>query len=569
MPDVDSLPTRLIDVGSADTSYRVKLVETESEIRAMRDAGLLGARYIALSHCWGPSRPACLTTAETLKRNRTEIPWDSLAKTFQDAITVTRALGVRYLWIDSITIIQQDEDDWVKEASRMHEYYTNAYCTIAATWGDDDDSGLFCDRDEKYDPRPVMFHTANGNEYSVHVRWQTPHFTVQIPDWYRSGAMDFGKFPLLARAWVYQERMLSKRFVHFTRNEIMWECLEASTCQCYSTGAAFPDPKAEPAYDDSAHPKKTYQKAIASLSSGNVDQLAREWREIVTAYSRLSLTFGKDKFPALSGVNTDILQALLRGKQTHSLVDSPNTPRMINLYMTDEPDTWSDLSTPQGRSANVRRSLLDARSLDGGTVAGLLRSDILAQLLWSIQQYPVKRASRPQQWRAPSWSWAAVDSPIQYAKALHETGLQREMATYIGKTVITKARGNPFGELIDAAIVLRGRAVEGVRLSETMVRTVYKLDWPGEELHKRVFADASFALDCNLYPEDEWFIARGQSLLVLPVGATDGRAYGLVLEKHRKDSDAFMRVGLVTMAEENMEACLQTAGGTEGPFVIK
>lgn len=89
-------------------------------------------KYVALSHCWGPSQPFILTTAsETAFRNG--IPFQALPRTFQDAVTITRLLCLRYLWIDSLCILQDDKDDWERESANMADVYRNAYLTIAAS----------------------------------------------------------------------------------------------------------------------------------------------------------------------------------------------------------------------------------------------------------------------------------------------------------------------------------------------------------------------------------------------------------------------------------------------------
>ncbi|KAN0096769.1 Heterokaryon incompatibility protein (HET) domain containing protein [Hyaloscypha variabilis] len=71
------------------------------------------------------------------------IPLETLPKTFQDAISITRELGLRYIWIDSLCIIQDSPEDWEKEASLMHTVYKNAYCTVAASASRDGSGGCF------------------------------------------------------------------------------------------------------------------------------------------------------------------------------------------------------------------------------------------------------------------------------------------------------------------------------------------------------------------------------------------------------------------------------------------
>lgn len=117
-----TLPTRVIDVGSPDGRTEPRLYETSGE----------PGDYIALSHCWGGAQPL-RTTKETICSLKTCIPWAELPNTFQDAIKVTRGLGIRYLWIDSLCIIQDDAQDWEREAANMAVIFEAAYLTIAAT----------------------------------------------------------------------------------------------------------------------------------------------------------------------------------------------------------------------------------------------------------------------------------------------------------------------------------------------------------------------------------------------------------------------------------------------------
>ena len=101
------LPTRLIDIKPDGLEDDVVLVESAS-LPSM-------APYIALSYCWGGIRPECTTTPDSLSANKRCIPWLKLPKTFQDAITVARQMSIRYMWIDSICIIQGDDDDWKRD----------------------------------------------------------------------------------------------------------------------------------------------------------------------------------------------------------------------------------------------------------------------------------------------------------------------------------------------------------------------------------------------------------------------------------------------------------------------
>ncbi|KAF5679593.1 heterokaryon incompatibility protein [Fusarium heterosporum] len=129
------LPTRVIDVQMQGRSL-ARLVTSQAQ----------RARYIALSHCWGSS-PIFTTTSKNIAKLQSSIPIDSLPLTFQHAIEVTRTLGFRYLWIDSLCIIQDSPKDWEIESSRMGQVYRRAAFTISVTQGKDGGAGCFSKRD--------------------------------------------------------------------------------------------------------------------------------------------------------------------------------------------------------------------------------------------------------------------------------------------------------------------------------------------------------------------------------------------------------------------------------------
>jgi len=129
-------PTRLLDLG--DPSEKpcakgpVRLIDTHHTSPH--------GPYLTLSHRWGSSKPV-LTTTQNLEDFMRQVP--QLPRTFSDAILVTRRLGIRYLWIDSLCIIQDSPLDWAKEAALMGNVYLNAFCNIAATNSTDNSDGLF------------------------------------------------------------------------------------------------------------------------------------------------------------------------------------------------------------------------------------------------------------------------------------------------------------------------------------------------------------------------------------------------------------------------------------------
>src|ERR1700761_5572226 len=131
IPDNMRPPTRLLSIGVLGGEH-LKLVEPRSSVD-----------WICLSHRWGGKSPKCLTKRSNYEKQLKGISWDDLPSTFQDAVTFSRRLGHQYLWIDTLCVIQDDDDDWRRESSRMADYYGGSALTLSATSAVDCDSGLF------------------------------------------------------------------------------------------------------------------------------------------------------------------------------------------------------------------------------------------------------------------------------------------------------------------------------------------------------------------------------------------------------------------------------------------
>ncbi|TVY15628.1 hypothetical protein LARI1_G006275 [Lachnellula arida] len=122
------LPSRILDIQSRKEVF---LVETRDLA-----ASANGPRYATLSHCWGKTI-LIRTTKKTFRQRKEGMKWETLPPTFRDAISLARALGIQFLWIDSLCIIQDDKRDWEREAACMAKIYSNSYINIAATGASD------------------------------------------------------------------------------------------------------------------------------------------------------------------------------------------------------------------------------------------------------------------------------------------------------------------------------------------------------------------------------------------------------------------------------------------------
>ncbi|KAK1986953.1 heterokaryon incompatibility protein [Colletotrichum cereale] len=267
------LPTRVIDVG----------LDGHREPRLVITGGATG-RYMTLSHCWG-SHPVICTTSETIEDHLKSLPLAKLPPTFRDAVLVTRSLGIQYVWIDSLCIIQDSTEDWEMESVKMGTIYASSYLTIAASASKDPTGGCFVPRNTSGDVK-VRFTVRNSGgsrPASIFVRPRPRDFS------------DLPTSTLHSRAWVTQERLLSARMVHYDTDQLLWECRESRLTEDGVPVGAFGAQNLE--WDGRLH--LSYPFAQSRLPTS---QFVWDWYDMVSAYSRRGITKSYDRLPALSGL---------------------------------------------------------------------------------------------------------------------------------------------------------------------------------------------------------------------------------------------------------------------------
>jgi hypothetical protein len=199
------LPTRVIQVNVESDSGLVKLVEPGRRI----------ARYCALSHCWGPpDKRRYTTTQDNIQTNMAGISLDLLPKTFQDAVYLSRAMGIDYLWIDSLCIIQGDEQDWLRESLSMGMVYGRAFLVIAAAGSSDSTGGLF-DIPRHPDLTIRVPYHQSGHQAAAGT------FNITMLNCLETRP-EYG--PLRKRAWAFQEWQLARRILFFMPGGVSWMC---------------------------------------------------------------------------------------------------------------------------------------------------------------------------------------------------------------------------------------------------------------------------------------------------------------------------------------------------------
>lgn len=229
------------------------------------------SRYITLSHCWGELRPLC-ATSENLDQRRSGIRWEELPKTYQDCVTVARELGIQYIWIDSLCIVQDIKPDWARNSQCMDQIYENALFTVGAV-SSEDSSVPFLGPEAESDRHTWQSVSIDSSEFTgypsqVKARKYDP---LLLSSFVRGHLED--------RAWAWQERYLSQRMIDFTQEEARWQCKLAKTCECVGS-------------------MNTNNSRSISEEGGKT---LRQWRSIVSSYSERHLTYATDRLPALSG----------------------------------------------------------------------------------------------------------------------------------------------------------------------------------------------------------------------------------------------------------------------------
>ncbi|KAF2253750.1 HET-domain-containing protein [Trematosphaeria pertusa] len=371
--ELTELPTRVINVGlDGDAPF---LMETQGKRE----------QYATLSYCWGKT-PQLKTTRARLEEFKEALPED-LSLVAYEAIKICRDLGIAYLWIDALCIVQDDEEDWQREAAKMCEVYSSSYLTIAAAGAHDNEDGIFQDQYSGDVERLGLF-LFRGHQIYVRVGpWQYHlghplglNFDEQYADRLaeKSWLLRPEELPLVHRAWTVQERMLSRRVVYYTPEEMWWECDSWWYCEC---GTA--DEEKYPDDEDGSQYLRT-MTAVQEANRGSFDWLRdphrkvpmslenayHKWCTIVAMFSAGNLTYAKDKLPALSGL-----------------------------------------------AHQFKTMLKDRFDFNDDYVAGMWRHNLERQLLWVVTDHVPRAkplAPRPPDSAIPTWSWMSVTGNIHF-----------------------------------------------------------------------------------------------------------------------------------------------------------
>lgn len=219
-----------------------------------------------------------------------------MSRTFQDAVFITRALGYRYIWIDSLCIIQDSEADWKIEANLMAKVYGSAACTVAAI-GSDGDSGCFRRRNPLLRRPGKLIESSGVPVYGYNLPYDAADYPI-LED--SEGVPGLVNLPLLRRAWVVQERLISNRMLYYGHHGLMWECAMSAASEFRPQ--IFPVPVLKDA-------EKPIKFALRRIMKENVlSDLSRRqsfletWFRVVDIYTGAAITYPTDRIAALAGI---------------------------------------------------------------------------------------------------------------------------------------------------------------------------------------------------------------------------------------------------------------------------
>jgi hypothetical protein len=427
-------PARLLDVTVVD-------IHGNPGLRLIETVPGKSYTYVCLSHRWDEGIDPHKTTIENLADKLASINLTNLPGNFRDAVDITRKVDIPYLWIDSLCVIQEGDEghDLEKEIAKMGYIYQNAHLVIAAVSSSNSNAGCFIQ--DQWPDVCLQLQDSNGGSHVIGARMldrKGKAFTISdVNDHY----------PLLTRAWVFQERLLSTRLVQCNYGEFQYACLESLTCECTaSTLAPHPSNKAtrNATYLGERHMLLNGSQVLrnqGSLSNWKRNVLFY-WRTLTHEYMQHSISYSSDVLPAIGGC-AQVLAHHLQVYEDQNMSAHKLEPHRVQY------------------------------------VAGMWKDTLAMDLLWHVrfQTYPAPRDSngeairrfepgfariRPLDSTAPSWSWASIPmgrtiAHIGWDDRNHEwISTQLLLDDDVLKEVHCKPKfdGNPFGKLATAYLRL-------------------------------------------------------------------------------------------------------------------
>ena len=345
-PKRTRLPTRVIDCRAPTQPCLVLTAKLEDVF----------VPYIALSYVWGKDSTHC-TRLANYEAYQTGIDYGIIPQTIRDAITVTNGLGVRYIWIDAFCIIQDSDEDKIKELVKMGDVYRDAHITVIASSSPEGNAGFLQDRVLPPHWR-VPFYRRDGRPGTVYIGQRGETVPLSVP----------GREPVDCRAWCFQEWLLSPRKLVYTTDTLRYHC------------------------QTSARPVENSIRAIRTVQSSTLDH----------AFLPLPLAaLANPQLAALSSEELFARQCMLWG-----LVVENYTQRSLS-WKTDKLLAFAAV-------AEQFDEIWEAAWRLGRYIAGLWEGFLPRDLLWHREFFDTEDDLRPRptEYLAPSWTWPSVDGQV-------------------------------------------------------------------------------------------------------------------------------------------------------------
>lgn len=270
-----------------DVELPTRCIDTSTKHLILCETGGTKGKYVTLSHRWevGANGATQLskTTSDNYNARLAGKGFDMLPQTFIDAVETTRKLNIKYIWIDSICIVQDRAAEWATESLKMAQYYQNAILNIAITDTASKKGFLLACPDQ---PFLKLVRLPYG--------LQAGYFYISKPVWHINTRFQVAvqNSDLMRRGWVFQEWLLCRRILYFTPNHIFFECHSG---QPRSEGQDF---------------VSLFKADLGRFKRGyQLDGTAPCWYRIVRYYSRLDLTKVSDRIVALAGVAQEMRES--------------------------------------------------------------------------------------------------------------------------------------------------------------------------------------------------------------------------------------------------------------------
>lgn len=362
-------------------------------------------RYAALSYCFGAG-PVLTTTEKTLHERQASIAMSILPQTVRDAIIWTRQLGLQYLWIDSLCILQDSLSDWEVELGTMADIYRDATVTIAATAAPHASSGC----------APVR------NKLQLAPFTPLPGIVVEAN--FKRDAWIFRKGPLEKRGWTFQEIQLSRRVLRCGGEELAWQCRS----RCYLE--SDPDRPVSVITSNSDNSPRTPfgTRPLDDTRNMNSFTAFQRWYQMVGEFSTRNLTYQEDKLPAFSGIARHFARLLWQDENLS----------LTTTKSEDNPTAAQIIAAPPDSGPPCRY------------ICGLWYNDFLQGLLWHCFE-----PGSPIPYRGPTWSWVSCESTIIYNTHRLRTD---DFYAHVLDVSVTVPGLNPYGRVSSGKVTILGPA---------------------------------------------------------------------------------------------------------------